>query len=324
MEESRRVSILAGKLRRRLFGLSEREALFSRRGFPAETRMVAYLEGLGATFIRGYNAGLEADSQSHLTEVLDQTDPELAGFAYEGASMALALMDILTPWNRGRLNTFLKGPGERHVYMVHIGAGWALARLGRAINPFLNRCDPLFRWLVMDGYGFHQGYFHWRRYIEQRQPETKLKGYAARAFDQGLGRAMWFVGGADLEKVTATAMTFPQNRHSDLFSGLGLAAAYAGKPNTDELQDWLGLPPEYLRPIRQGVAFAAEARRRAGNPAAHTETACFQLCGLTASEAAACTDEALHDLPEATDAVPAYEIWRRRVQAMMTEEKTTT
>lgn len=324
MEESYQVSILAGKLRRRLFGLSEREALFSRRGFPAETEMVVYLEALGATFIRGYNAGLEADAQSQLAESLEATETDLVGFSYEGASMALALMDILTPWNRGRLNTFLNGPGKRHIYMVHIGAGWALARLGRAIEPFLNRCDPLFKWLVMDGYGFHQGYFHWHRYIEQHQPEAKLKGYAARAFDQGLGRALWFVGGADLKKVTATAMAFPKNRHADLFSGIGLAAAYAGKPSVEEFQQWLALPAEYLRPLRQGVAFAAEARRRAQNPAAHTETACLELCGMRATEAAACTDEALRDLPDDTDGTPAYEIWRQRLQAIMSEEKTTT
>lgn len=318
------MSRLAGKVRRKLFGLSEHEALFERRGFPANTKMVTYLEGLGATFIRGYNAGLEAPSQSHLAKTLDNTDSERVGFAWEGASMALALMDILTPWNRNRLNKFLNGPGERHVYMVHIGAGWALARLGRAVEPFLNRCDPLYRWLVMDGYGFHQGYFQWRQYIEQHQPEAKLDGYATRAFDQGLGRAMWFVGGADLEMVTATAMSFPEERHSDLFSGIGLAAAYAGKPSVVELQKWLELPPEYLRSIRQGVAFAAKARLRAGNPAAHTDAVCFQLCGLTAREAAACTDTAMQDLPEDTDATPAYEVWRQRLQAVMNEEKTTT
>jgi hypothetical protein len=324
MNESRQVSSLTGKLRRRLFGLSESEALFSSRGFSAETKAVTYLEGLGATFIAGYNAGLEADSQSQLAETLDRTDAELVGFAWEGASMALALMDLLTPWNRNRLNTFLSGPGDKHYYMVLIGAGWALARLGRAVEPFLRRHDPLYRWLVMDGYGFHQGYFHWRLYIEQHQPEKKLTGYAARAFDQGLGRAMWFVSGADLEKVTANVMTFPKERHSDLFSGLGLAAAYAGKPSADELQLWLGLPSEYLSSIRQGVAFAAKARQRAGNPAAHTEVACLELCGMTADEAAACTDEALKNLPEGTDATPAFEIWRQRLQNMMIKEKTAT
>jgi len=286
--------------------------------------MVAHLEGLGVTFIRGYSAGLEADSQADLAEVLDQTDDELVGFAYEGASMALALMDILTPWNRNRVKTFLSGPGERHLYMVHIGAGWALARMGRAVEPFLKRCDPLYRWLVMDGYGFHQGYFHWPRYIEQRQPESKLTGYAVRAFDQGLGRAIWFVSGADLETATATALTFPEKRRSDLFSGIGLAAAYAGKPRPDDFQKWLALSPEYLLPIRQGVAFAAKARQRARNPAAHTDNACMKLCGLTASEASACTDEALKGLPEGTDATPAYEVWRQRLQTIMTEEKTTT
>jgi uncharacterized protein YuzE len=61
------------------------------------------------------------------------------------------------------------------------------------------------------------------------------------------------------------------------------------------------------------VAFAAQVRVRGGNPAAHTELACRLLCGLSAAETAALTDETLIDLPPDGE-IPAFEIWRRRIQ----------
>ncbi len=317
------MSLLAGKLRRTLFGISEREALFSRRGFPSDTPARGYLEKLGATFIFGYNAALYEASVEELVKMLYRVEAELNGFAYEGAAMAMALLDQLTPWNRKRLGSFLEGAGERHLYMVHIGAGWALARLKRPVGRYLKNRHPVYRWLVMDGYGFHQGYFHWRRFIEQRELQPGLSGYEARAFDQGLGRALWFVSGADVDRVVKLAMAFPERRRSDLFSGIGLAAAYAGKPSAAALQQFRALAPAFLNELAQGAAFAAKSRQRAGNRAAHTELACQELCGLSARVAADYTDEALRGLPEESEA-PAYEIWRTRLQKMMSEEKTIT
>jgi len=318
------MSSLAGKLRRTLFGISEREALFSRRGFPARTDACRYLEKVGATFILGYNAALARVNNRLLTEDLNRVEKDLSGFAFEGAAMAKALLDMLTPWNRRRLTAFLEGPGDRHFYMVHIGAGWALARLKRSVSTYLQSRHPVYRWLVMDGYGFHQGYFHWRRSVLEQRPEPGLSGYAARAFDQGLGRALWFVGGADVDKVVALAMTFPERRRADLFSGIGLAVTYAGKPTAGGLRKLRTLAPTYLREIAQGAAFAAKARQRAGNPAAHTELACRELCGLSAAKAADYSDRALADLPPDDDDLPAYEIWRTRLRNMIAEEKTAT
>ena len=57
--------------------------------------------------------------------------------------------------------SFLAGPGAAHTYMVHVGAGWALAQLRRRVDRALARLDPLLGWLAVDGYGFHQGYFRW-------------------------------------------------------------------------------------------------------------------------------------------------------------------
>ena len=116
----------------------------------------------------------------HPVKILDRTGVvEQRGFAYEGAAMALALLDHVLPWRRNRLARFIRGPARDHIYMAHVGAGWALARLRRGTNRYFHKLDPLLRWLAMDGYGFHEGYFHWQRTIEARQqprqPERQRK-----------------------------------------------------------------------------------------------------------------------------------------------------
>src|SRR5262249_28067850 len=133
------------------------------------------------------------------------------------------------------------------------------------------------------------------------------------AFDQGLGRSLWFVEGADVTKIPETVRTFDSARWADLWSGIGLAAAYVGGAEADALGAMRAAAGPYEPALAQGAAFAAKARQRAGTPAAHTDLACQILCGLSANEAADVTDDALEDLSEAGP-LPAYEVWRRRVQ----------
>ncbi len=70
--------------------------------------------------------------------------------------------------------------------------------------------------------------------------------------------------------------------------------------------------------LAQGAAFAAKARERAGIPSTHTDLACRILCGMPAEDAARATDVALVDLP-ADGVLPAYEVWRQRIQAICTK-----
>src|SRR5438067_2508438 len=116
------------KLRRRVFGLSLDEATFARRGFhEGDPQARQRLEHIGKTFLGGYHAALEDDEPVELARRLNAVEAEFRGFAFEGAAMALALLDMLTPWKTGRWSAFVNGPGESHIYMVHVGYGWALA-----------------------------------------------------------------------------------------------------------------------------------------------------------------------------------------------------
>lgn len=311
-----------GWLRKRCFDISPLEATTDRRGFrKASPAVERRLEKVGQTFLEGYGAALEADSLEALTLRLNQVDGQWRGFAFEGAAMALALFDLITPRRRDRLKSFLQGAADPHAYMVHVGLGWAVARIPWAranIDKHLKQLDPLLCWLVLDGYGFHQGYFHWRDYVRRQKTITRLSPYARRAFDQGLGRSLWFVEGADVPQITATIANFDDNRQPDLWSGIGLACAYAGGATSEQIATLRDAAGRFLPQVAQGVAFAAKARQRAGNPADHTNLACHVLCDLPADAAAAITDQCLEGLADGeTGDQPAYELWRCRVQEQL-------
>ncbi len=318
-----RVSIL-GKARRRVLGLSTTETSFAKRGFlTGEDQARQRLEQIGITFLTGYHAALEETGFGSLARRLAFVDAELRGFAFEGAAMGLALLDRVTPWRKNRWATFTEHLAEPHVYMMHVGLGWALARLRRSVTTHLDQLDPLLRWLVVDGYGFHEGYFDWPRFVERRELPTRLNGYEHHVFDQGLGRSIWFVKGANVDAVANALDAFPLARRDDLWSGVGLACAYAGGCGRAALQSLRAAANGHMPSLAQGVAFAAKTRQRAGNLNSYTETVCRALCGHSAEEAAAITDAALENL-RAEGALPAYEIWRRRIQEKFVLGVTTT
>jgi hypothetical protein len=249
---------------------------------------------------------------------LDAYDEEMRGFAYEGAGVGLAALDTGLPW-RQRTRELVAGPGAPYLWAVYLGAGMALARMRRNPDPFRARLgDPLFSWVVLDGYGFHEGFFARRRYVEEQQLPRHITGYGRRAFDHGLGRSIWFSTGASIDRVTDTIDTFPAGRRPDLWSGVGLACGYTGGVSDDTLAGLRTAAGGYLGDLTVGVVVAAKARHMVGNLASHNEAACRVLCGMSSLDAALLAEAALPDLP-VYGAEPAYEIWRQRIRTRLSE-----
>jgi enediyne biosynthesis protein E3 len=309
-------------LRRRILTPSMSETKLSVRGFHEKSAADRdLLETVGATFLTGYAHAAEARLSSEVANKIDTIDKGFRGFAYEGAAMALAMRDGLSV-RRSRLSAeFIAGPARDHVYMAYVGVGWALARLPRfrwdAATTAVT--DPLLRWLVLDGYGFHQAYFHTERYVRKQYQEPRFPwpgdgpaDYASRVIDQGIGRALWFVAGSDPDLAVTMIDKFAEARRADLLSGCGLAATYSGSSDEHDLRILAERAGEHRAQVAQAAAFAAETRVRAGLVMPHTTMATQVLCGMTPQEAAEVVGR-LRPARALDGAVAAYEMWRTRL-----------
>jgi len=272
-----------GSVRRRLFGIPDPVKAFRQPGFAPEAwqRFAPVAESLAL----GYHATLEDSSPQVLAVRLQTVGPVFDGFAYEGAGMGLGALDLVTPW-KNRLGAFVDGPGSTHIYTVYVGLGLALARLKRRPERHLADLDPLLGWAIVDGYGFHCGFFSRRRYIKKKARPIHLAGVCRPLFDQGLGRAIWFSSGGLVDRAAETVAGFQSDRHGDLWNGVGMACAYGGGTDRAGLDRMLDLANGYRDRLAWGAATAAWTRELAGNQAAHTDLACEVFSGVSSKDAA--------------------------------------
>jgi len=81
------------------------------------------LESAGRSFLEGFNALVATSADDRWVDTLDAIDPELRGFAYEGAGMACTVLDLLTFSSGRRLTELLSGSARAYPHMVLVGAG---------------------------------------------------------------------------------------------------------------------------------------------------------------------------------------------------------
>jgi hypothetical protein len=313
-------------LRRVLLAPELAEVSFARRGFPPlpAGSPAARLQDVPRAVVCGFEWAMEERGVQDIAHRLELLDPEQRGFGYEGATMALTVLDVMG--RRGhRTRRLLDGPGRPHILLAYIGIGFAMARLPRVLwgkvlpdltdQPF----HPVMSWLAVDGYGFDLAYFHTRRWVdEQRVPASHpwqgAPDYFPRAVDQGIGRALWFIHGARPERVDAAIRAFAGHRQADLWSGAGLASAFAGGCGADTFAELRRLAGRHVPDLAQGAVFAVRARDLAGFVPEHTAVATRALTGLSVEAAVALADDSAQ--PEGGPGpVPAYEHWRRAIRA---------
>jgi hypothetical protein len=323
------MTTIRGALRGVVMSPALADVTFAKRGFPAEPSVATeQLEAVPQSVICGFEWGIEARNQWEVERRLSFVDPELRGFAYEGATMAYTILDTMGKGHRTR--DLLLGPGRPHIFLAYIGMGFAMARLPRPVwkkvLPDLTGCEfhPIMSWLVVDGYGFDRAYFDTKRWVDAQHrpapyPWEGSPDYFLRAVDQGIGRALWFICGANVPGVIAAVGRFASHRHADLWSGVGLAAAFAGGSDTEGLAALRRSAGAYWTEVALGTVFAIKARTYAGFLPPHTELACSTLAGLSADAAVALADDTRpEDATEgAADGVPAYEAWRRNIRTRL-------
>jgi hypothetical protein len=316
----------AGMIRRRLMAPSLHDVSFAGRGFPVTpTDATRRLEAVPQSVICGFEWGIETRGLWETERRLDMVEPELRGFAYEGATMAATIRDAMGGGLARRTTELLAGPGERHIFLAYIGIGFAMARLPRVlwkkVLPDLpeSRFHPVMSWLAVDGYAFDRAYFDTRRWVDEQYvpspyPWQGRPDYFPRAADQGIGRALWFIHGGRPTAVAAAVARFDPSRHADLYSGVGLAATFAGGCDRDDHTVLRELAGAHSADLALGAVFAIKARDHADFVPAHTHVAADVLLGRSIEDTVTLADTTGDDLdPDGEQ--PPYEQWRARIRA---------
>ncbi|MFG3496395.1 DUF1702 family protein [Streptomyces sp. NPDC047928] len=272
------------------------------------------LQQAGGAFLTGFHAALHVRTLADLAAEVDRLPARRRGFAYEGAAMACGVLDLLTGARGRRCAALLLGPASRHPHLVHVGVGWAYARLGLRPRHGSPGAAPPERWLAWDGYGFHQAFFTPDRVIGRQRVERGLTADQRAIRDQGVGRALWFHECADPDGVALRIAEFAPSRRGDLWSGAGLAATYAGGATPEELRRLTEAAREHRADLAQGCAFACKAHHVSGTVPDHTAEAARVMTGGTVEEAAAWTDLARATLGPAPAGTGDYQRWRAAIR----------
>jgi enediyne biosynthesis protein E3 len=286
---------------------------FERRGFrlaPAATR--ATLEAAGGAFLSGFNTELAtaADEATDLSGI----PAHLRGFAAEGAAMAAVLLDRLNPFRGRRFVTLRRVHEAGYAYLLYVGAGWAMTKLRRRRLGSIGADEPLLRWLAYDGMGFSQAFFATERGMRRWSAHPARCARTCDIRYQGLGRSLWFRECGDVAALAARIAQLPPQHHDDVWSGVALAATYAGGIEPGDYAELRRLAGDHAAAAGQGAAFGAEAWRRCGHAPAHAHTAVEALAGVPLDRAAAWTWQARQGLDRPDANASDYRQWRLRVQ----------
>jgi hypothetical protein len=228
-------------------------------------------------------ASIEPDL-SVIVKQLDATDNEFCSIAYEGASMGIALRDLeqcdtLSDWR------LFNDRAEAHAAQTHAGLGWALAQTNKAVPHLLKTFPPLLRFRILDGYGYYEGIFRQRTSIQSQKTPVAFEDWMLPAYDQGIGRSLWYSSKGNIYKVQEMISAFALDRQSSLWVGVGVASAYVGGCDKDLLKLLYMVAGQYHEQLAVGAILAARSRVLANSRLSDVELACKTLCNLSAKEA---------------------------------------
>ena len=315
---------LGAAVKRALFGIAPEETSFARRGFRGERRRARAPGGGGAARSSPATTRRSRRAAGAVAARIDaELEREFRGFAYEGAGdgpgPARHADPVAARPPRRASSPARATPTPTSPRRARAGPGPAAALPRAAARPA--RPAAAAGW-PLDGYGFHEGYFHWPRSVARQEvprqaPRLRPAGVRPGARPQPLVRRR----APTSERLPRHDRRLPGRRASRT-SGAASGSpaptrAGAAAPRSRRCG---GPPARTRRSSRRASPSPPRRAQRAGNLAAHTELACEVVCGAERRRGrrgdrrgAARTCRA--DRPDE----PAFEVWRRRIQDHFTK-----
>ena len=214
-----------------------------------------------STFVRGFQEALTTPP-AEVPSLFQALPFHKVGFALEGAAMAMVMLDELGGSKAENFGALLNGRTEAEQVLCAIGIGLASARLNKAYHWLPAELGPHFRPLVVDGYGFHQGFFNRYRFGSKGLPSSA--GELNAHYDIGLGRALWFSHYGRVEPIVQDIGKMPLDRKIHLWQGIGTACAFTG--NQEHVSTAINAVPEFETFINTGLNTGLQLLHALANP----------------------------------------------------------
>lgn len=216
------------------------------------------MENIKTIFQSAQESASKFENISELITVLEATEKEFRPVAYEGAAMTLALKDFsngdsIINWKR------LLDSSKKYACQIYIGMGWAVGQEKRTSLNFIEELDKNMQFRIWDGCGYFDGIFRQRQTIKGQNRLEYISEKNYNAYDEGLGRSIWYICKGDETKAAEMIQQFSQERHADLWRGLGIACSFVGGFEENALKTLISLSGKHSAQLGVAAALVAES-----------------------------------------------------------------
>ncbi len=222
---------------------------------------------------------------------------EFRSIAYEAASMQIGLRDFEANNSLANWRRFADNLAKQHATQVYVGLGWAVAQESIQLETIIEDLPELLKYRIADGCGYYDGTFRNRQTVRNKQLPTYISGKSLEPYYQGIGRSLWYISKGDAPKTNELLSSFPSERHSDMWRGVGIAVAYVGGCDEETINSLSRFSDNYKSQLACGAALASRSRIQAGSLTAGVVPiaigmCCHILCNCSADEVAQITIDA--------------------------------
>ena len=182
-------------------------------------------------------------------------------------------------------------------------------------SEYIKDLEPIYKYRVIDGFGYHEGRFKRRQAVRSQQIPQDFDEMNTRAFNQGLGRSFWYTAQGEPEKLSKLIAIFPEERHYDMWRGVGVAVAYVGGIEESILNQLSHYSENNQNPFKCGIALAIHTREEANTTAKNTKQICKFILKKSTSE----VSQILKQLEKETPSTPElfYFDWINRIEQQL-------
>lgn len=218
----------------------------------------------------------------------------------ESSFYAAMCLDISRPLEFSRV-ALLAELVPDHIASLGLGVGHVMSALQVDADITQALSEHYLGWMAMDAYGMHEGYFRWFDSVHKMKMPEGLPPLAQEAFDQGLGRGLWFIAGGDSDTILNLVNSFPIARRFSMWRGIGLNVGFWGAFDEKQIRQLYKASGKFLPYFQQGVVQAVAMRCDIDEVEDHTRAGSEIVCGAPIHE----ISELAHTLMQKVPGGPA-------------------